>query len=321
MANVTALAAARHEVLRRAQWDVEALGLQGAPQLTVIAGEEAHVSIHAACRLIGVGSRTTMRVATDDQGRMRPDALEWALSATSGAVIVCAQAGNVNTGACDPISEIVALAREHGAWVHVDGAFGLWAAASPAHRGLVAGIEEADSWTTDAHKWLNVPYDSGIVIVRHAASHRAAMSHAAAYLIPAKGEQRDGGDWVPEASRRARAVPIYVVLRMLGKTGVAGLVERCCRLAARMAERLRSTSGIHILNDVVLNQVLVRVEGPDPDALTRAMIARIQEDGTCWCGGTTWHGMAAMRISISNWSTTEADIDKAADAILRSAQV
>ena len=188
-ANITALAAARHEVLRRARWDVEALGLQGAPPLTVIAGAEAHSSINAACRMIGVGSRTIMRVATDEQGRMRTDALEWALSATSGPTIVCAQVGNVNTGACDPLVEIGELTRENGAWLHIDGAFGLWAAASPAYRRLVAGLADADSWTTDGHKWLNVPYDSGIVIVRHPAAHRAAMSQTAAYLMPGRGRR------------------------------------------------------------------------------------------------------------------------------------
>jgi glutamate/tyrosine decarboxylase-like PLP-dependent enzyme len=316
MANVTALAAARHEMLRRARWDVEALGLQGAPQLNVILGEEAHASIHAACRMIGIGSRTTMRVATDEQGRMRPDALEWALSATSGPTIVCAQVGNVNTGACDPIAEIVELSREHGAWVHVDGAFGLWAAASPTHRYLVSTVHEADSWATDAHKWLNVPYDCGIVVVRHAAAHRAAMGMSAAYLIPAEGEQRDGIDWVPDSSRRARVLPLYAVLRSLGRAGLAELVDRCCRLAARMGERLRTTAGIHVMNDVVLNQVLVRFAGPTGDNISAEVIARVQQAGVCWCGGTSWGGEHAMRISVSNWSTTDEDVDRAVDSIV-----
>jgi glutamate/tyrosine decarboxylase-like PLP-dependent enzyme len=315
-ANVTALAAARHEVLRRARWDVESLGLQGAPQLTVVASEEAHASIHAACRMIGVGSRTIMRVATDDQGRMRPDALEWALSAPSGPTIVCAQVGNVNTGACDSLVEIGELTRENGAWLHVDGAFGLWAAASPAYRPLVAGLADADSWTTDGHKWLNVPYDSGIVIVRHPAAHRAAMSQAAAYLTPAVGEQRDGTDWVPEASRRARAVPIYAVLRMLGRSGLAALVQRCCALAVRMADRLRPTPGIHVLNDVVLNQVLVRFSSPGGENITNQVIASVQAAGVCWCGGTRWADAPAMRISVSNWRTAEDDIDRSAASIL-----
>jgi len=319
-ANVTALAAARHEVLRRARWDVESLGLQGAPPLTVIAGEEAHASIHAACRMIGVGSRTIMRVATDEQGRMRPDALEWALSATSGPTIVCAQVGNVNTGACDPLVEIGELTRENGAWLHIDGAFGLWAAASPAYRRLVSGLADADSWTTDGHKWLNVPYDSGIVIVRHPAAHRAAMSQAAAYLPPGQGEQRDGTDWVPEASRRARAVPIYAVLRMLGRSGLADLVNRCCRLAVGMADRLWDTPGVHVLNEVVLNQVLVRFSsrsGPSGRNITNEVIAAVQAAGVCWCGGTMWAGAPAMRISISNWRTSEDDIDRSAASILQ----
>ncbi|HEY7497610.1 MAG TPA: aminotransferase class V-fold PLP-dependent enzyme [Vicinamibacterales bacterium] len=318
MANVTALAAARHEVLHRARWDVEAMGLQGAPPLTVIAGEEAHSSVFAACRLIGFGSRTVIRVATDSQGRMRPDALEWALSASSGPTIVCAQAGNVNTGACDPLVEIVELARERQAWVHVDGAFGLWAASSPRYRNLVAGLDAADSWATDAHKWLNVPYDSGIVIVRHPAAHRAAMSQAAAYLIPAEREQRDDSDWVPESSRRARALPIYIVLRTLGRSGLAALVDRCCALARRMADALRHTSGIQILNDVGLNQVLVRFLSPSGENISDDVIAGVQEAGVCWCGGTSWSGSSAMRISISNWQTTEEDVDRSAASIIES---
>jgi glutamate/tyrosine decarboxylase-like PLP-dependent enzyme len=316
-ANVTALAAARHEMLRRARWDFEALGLQGAPQLNVIVGEEAHSSIVAACRMIGIGSKTILRVATDDQGRMRPDALKWALSVTSGPTIVCAQVGNVNTGACDPLVEVGELTRDKGAWLHIDGAFGLWAAASPEYRWLVPGLADADSWTTDGHKWLNVPYDCGIVIVRHAAAHRAAMSQTAAYLTPGQGDERDGSDWVPEASRRARAVPLYAVLRTLGRSGLAQLVERCCRLAARLAERLAPTAGIRILNDVVLNQVLVRFEGPTGENLSTDVMARVQAAGECWCGGTTWAGAPAMRISVSNWSTTVEDVDRSAASICR----
>jgi len=315
-ANVTALAAARHEVLRRARWDVEALGLQGAPQLTVIAGEEAHASIHAACRMIGVGGKTIMRVATDGQGRMRPDALEWALSATSGPTIVCAQVGNVNTGACDPLVEIGELTRENGAWLHVDGAFGLWAAASPGYRRLVSGLADADSWTTDGHKWLNVPYDSGIVIVRHPAAHRAAMSQTASYLTPGQGDERDGTDWVPESSRRARAVPIHAVLRMLGRSGLADLIDRSCRLAVRMADRLSNTPGVQLLNDVVLNQVLVRFSTPSGENVSDQVMAAVQAAGVCWCGGTTWAGAPAMRISVSNWRTSEDDIDRSAASIL-----
>jgi glutamate/tyrosine decarboxylase-like PLP-dependent enzyme len=320
MANVTALSAARHEVLRRAGWDVEALGLQGAPTLTVIVGEEAHVSVQAACRLIGVGSRTILRVASDRHGRMRPDALEWALSATPGPAIVCAQAGNVNTGACDPLAEVAALTHERDAWLHVDGAFGLWAAASPRRRALLDGVVLADSWATDGHKWLNVPYDSGIAIVRHPAAHRAAMSQTAAYLIPAAGEQRDGGDWTPESSRRARVVPLYVVLRTLGRDGVADLVDRSCRLAARMAERMGAIRGARVLNDVVLNQVLVRFAAPSGENITGDVIAAVQAAGECWCGGTVWAGEPAMRISISNWQTSEDDVDRSAASIARAAQ-
>jgi len=315
MANVTALAAARHEMLRRVGWDVEALGVQGAPTLTLIAAEEAHSSIGAAARFIGVGSRTVRRVPSDRQGRMRSDALQSALSEASRPAIVCAQAGNVNTGACDPFHEIAALAHAHGAWLHVDGAFGLWAAASPSRRALVAGLPDADSWTTDAHKWLNVPYDSGIVIVRHAAAHRAAMSQTAEYLIPADGTERDGGDWVPEASRRARVVPIHAVLRTLGRSGLAELVDRCSRLAERMADRLRPLPGAAILNDVVLNQVLVRFVAASGENRTRALIAAVQQAGVCWCGGTAWRGEPAMRISISNWRTNEEDVDRSAASI------
>ncbi len=316
MANVTALAAARHEVMRRAGWDVEARGLQGGPTLTVLASDEAHTSIAAACRMIGIGSETIVRIAADDQGRMRPDALGAALSAASGPRIVCAQSGNVNTGAFDPLEEIAGLTRAHAAWLHIDGAFGLWAAATPKYRGLVQGLALADSWTTDGHKWLNVPYDSGIVMVAHPAAHRAAMSQTAAYLTPAEGEARDGMDWTPEASRRARAVVIYVVFRILGRSGLADLVERCCRLAVRMADALRGHDGIRVLNDVVLNQVLVRFESARGENVTPAVIAAIQQDGVCWCGGTKWNGTPAMRISVCSWRTTDEDIDRSAAAIL-----
>ena len=316
MANVTALAAARHEVLRREGWDVEAKGLQGAPPLTVFASDEAHSSIGAACRFVGLGADTIVRVRADGQGRMRASALADAMSRVKGACIVCAQAGNVNTGACDPFPEIIRIAHERNAWVHVDGAFGLWAAAGPARRHLVEGVDAADSWTTDGHKWLNVPYDSGIVIVAHPAAHRAAMSQTAAYLTPAEGAERDGMDWTPEASRRARAVPVYAVLKTLGRSGLADLVERCCRLASLFADRLRGP-GVSILNDVVLNQVLVRFREPRAGAnITARVIDLIQRNRTCWCGGTMWNGEPAMRISVSNWRTSEADVERSAAAIL-----
>ena len=320
-ANITALAAARHEVLRRAGWDVEKDGLQGAPRVTVIAGAEAHSSIPAACRLIGLGSATIVQVAADDQGRMRVDALDAALSSTSGPRIVCAQSGNVNTGASDPFTEIAERTRAHGAWLHVDGAFGLWAAASRYRRQQVSGVEAADSWTTDAHKWLNVPYDCGIVIVAHPAAHRAALSQRAAYLIPAVGEQRDGMDWTLEASRRARVVPTYAVLRSLGRDGLEALVEQCCRVAVRMANQLRNAPGVTLLNDVVLNQVLVRFSNERGENITDAVIAAIQAGGECWCGGTSWQGQPAMRISVSSWKTTDADADRTVAAIVRAADV
>jgi glutamate/tyrosine decarboxylase-like PLP-dependent enzyme len=317
-ANVTALASARHEVLRRAGWDVEARGLQGAPVVHVVAGREAHASIGAASRMVGLGSETIRRVEADAQGRMRADDLARVLKECDGPTIVCAQAGNVNTGAFDPMTEIAGLTRAHGAWLHVDGAFGLWAAAAAPLRYLVAGVELADSWTTDGHKWLNVPYDSGIVCVAHPAAHRAAMSQTAAYLVRAEGDARDGMDWTPEASRRARAVPIYAVLRALGRRGVEELVLRCCGLATRMADRLRGAAGVSVLNEVVLNQVLVRFDIPGTETnLTDTVIARVQRDGVCWAGGTSWNRSRAMRLSISGWRTSDADIDRSADAILR----
>jgi glutamate/tyrosine decarboxylase-like PLP-dependent enzyme len=313
MANFTCLAAARHEVLRRAGWDVEARGLQRAPRLSVIAGDEVHVSVVGALRMLGIGADEVVRVPVDAQGRMRPDALEQALTGVERPIIVCAQAGNVNTGASDPIGDIARRAHAAGAWLHVDGAFGLWAAAVPALRGLVPGLAEADSWTTDAHKWLNVPYDSGLAIVRHPAPHRAAMSLQASYLVRGGDEERVGMDWVPDSSRRSRVIPLYALIRALGRDGIANMVGGTVALAQRMAARLRETPGVAILNDVVLNQVLVRF-GDDDDA-TRAVVAAVQADGTCWAGGAVWRGEAVMRISVSNWSTTEADIDMSADAI------
>lgn len=319
-ANFTCLAAARHEVLQRCGWNVEDDGLQGAPQVNVVASAETHVTVFTALRMLGLGRGRVKLVDTDAQGRMRPDALKSVLQTCDGPTIVCAQAGNVNTGALDPFAEIAGLTRAHGGWLHVDGAFGLWAAVSPAMRHLVAGVEHADSWATDGHKWLNVPYDSGLAITAHSAAHAAAMMSSAAYLAEGRRGERDGTDWTPEASRRARAFPLYAALRFLGRRGVQDLVDRCCRHARQMAELLRAAPQVEILNDVVLNQVLVRFRpatGGDADAFTRAVITRVQSDGTCWLGGTMWHGLAAMRIAISNWSTTEDDITRAAEAILR----
>jgi glutamate/tyrosine decarboxylase-like PLP-dependent enzyme len=246
---------------------------------------------------------------------MRADRLRTLLQNLSGPTIICAQAGNVNTGAFDPFYALVPLTRAHGAWLHVDGAFGLWAAAVPEMRRLIAGVESADSWSTDGHKWLNVPYDSGIVCVAHPAAHRASMSMTAAYLLRGPADERNGMDWVPESSRRARAVPIYATLRTLGRRGVRDLITRCCALASRMADRLRGTPGVTILNEVALNQVLVGFNDGDAD-LTAAVIARVQREGVCWVGGTTWQGRPAMRISVSGWNTREEDIDRSAESIV-----
>ena len=322
MANFTALAAARHALFRELGWDVEQQGLFGAPSITVVTSDESHVSIFASLQMLGLGSRQVVRVPTDDQGRMRSDQLQSILAGIQTPVLVCAQAGNVNTGSFDPIPEIAACLRERSSWLHVDGAFGLWAAASPAHRSFARGIELADSVSVDCHKWLNVPYDSGLVIVRDAAAHQAAMTLNAAYYVTARRAERDNCNWVPEASRRARGFTVYAALRFLGRKGIAELVDRFCKLAQRMANRLSKAPAVTILNDVVLNQVLVRFSDPsgnDDDEFTATVIRRVQEDGTCWLGGTTWHGMHAMRISISNWSTTEKDIDISAKAILRCA--
>ncbi|MFE0500468.1 pyridoxal phosphate-dependent decarboxylase family protein [Lysobacter soli] len=315
MANFTCLAAARHQMLRRAGWDVEADGLQGAPRLHVVASAESHVTIDVALRYLGLGTRSVHRVETDAQGRMNADRLRKVVASIDGPMIVCAQAGNVNTGAFDPLREVAEIVRERGAWLHVDGAFGLWARASESLRGLADGIELADSWATDAHKWLNVPYDCGVAIVRHAQDHREAMTSQAAYLIQTHGEERDAVDWVPEFSRRARGVPVYATLRALGQGGVQDLIDASCERARQMADALRTADGVQVLNDVVLNQVLVRFG--DDDDLTRAVIAGVQRDGTCWLGGTTWQGKAAMRISVSNWATSEDDAERSVAAILR----
>jgi glutamate/tyrosine decarboxylase-like PLP-dependent enzyme len=314
MANFTCLAAARHEVLRRAGWNVEAQGLQRAPRVRVIAGGEVHISAVGAFRYLGFGTDEIEIIPADGQGRMRADLLDAALATGGGPTIVCTQAGNVSTGASDPLEAIIASAHARGAWVHVDGAFGLWAAAVPELRSQVTGIEQADSWATDAHKWLNVPYDSGLAIVADAAPQRASMSMKASYLQRGADEDRVGMDWVPESSRRARVLPLYALLKTLGRDGIADLVRRNCALARRMADRLRSTTGIAILNDVVLNQVLVQLLD---DETTRRVIADVQAEGTCWAGGAIWQGKQVMRIAVSNWSTTEADIDRSADAIIR----
>jgi glutamate/tyrosine decarboxylase-like PLP-dependent enzyme len=312
MANFTGLAAARHRVLQNSGWDVERDGLCGAPPIDVIVSEEAHYTIPMALRLLGLGSDRVKRVATDAQGRMRVAELAAAVQGRSGPCIVCAQAGNVNTGAFDPIDQIADVTLRDGAWLHVDGAFGLWAAASPDLAALTRGIERANSVATDAHKWLNVPYDCGIVFCSDEASHRGAMSLAAPYLMGTSHE-RDSHEFVPEASRRARAVPVYAALRALGRRGVTELVERCCAHARRFADGLRE-AGFEVLNDVVLNQVLVAFGDP---MQTLRTIEAVQQDGTCWCGGTVWQGRTAMRISVSNWCTTTDDVERSLEAIVR----
>jgi len=308
MANFSALAAARHAVLERVGWSVEADGLFGAPPITVVVGGEAHPTLIKSLGLLGLGRNRVLRVAVDGQGRMQADRLP----AWGGPAIVCLQAGNVNTGAFDPFDALIDAAQARGAWVHVDGAFGLWAAASPVLAPVVAGVQRADSWATDAHKWLNVPYDSGIAFVRDAAALRAAMSISADYL-PTHGEARDPSDFTPELSRRARGVDVWAALRTLGKSGVAELVERCCRHAQRFADELRR-AGFTVLNDVVLNQVLVSF---GDERTTRRVIAELQADGTCWCGSTHWQGRVAMRISVCSWATTDDDVSRSLEAMLR----
>jgi glutamate/tyrosine decarboxylase-like PLP-dependent enzyme len=310
MANFAGLAAARHALLERQGWDVEARGLFGAPPITVVVGDEVHVSLLKALSLLGLGRERVVRVPVDGQGRMRPDALP----SLSAPTILCLQAGNVNTGAFDPAAEIIPVARKANAWVHVDGAFGLWATACPSRSMLAEGIEQADSLATDAHKWLNVPYDSGLTFVREPLHLRAAMSASAAYLIEAG--QREPYHYVPEMSRRARGVEIWAALRSLGRSGLAALVERNCSYAARFAEGLHR-AGYEVLNQVVLNQVLVSFGDAKR---TREVIRRVQEDGTCWCGGTEWQGRTAMRISVSSWATSDVDVERCLEAILRLAK-
>jgi glutamate/tyrosine decarboxylase-like PLP-dependent enzyme len=318
MANFTGLAAGLHAVLGRAGWDVSSAGLWGTPPVRVLAGEQRHGTVDRALRFLGVGTAAIEPIPTDAQGRMRADALAEVLD--DRPAIVCAQVGNVNTGAVDPVGQISDIAHGHGAWVHVDGAFGLWAAASPRLQPMLAGVGRADSWATDAHKWLNVPYDCGLVFCADPQVHRVAMGARAGYLVHGSAGERDALDHNPEMSRRARGFAVYAALRALGRGGVADLVERSCALARRFATQLGAAPGVEILNDVVLNQVLVRfLAGSDRDSddLTRAVVERVQHDGTCWMSGTVWQGRAAMRISVSNWSTDEADVGRSVAAILR----
>jgi glutamate/tyrosine decarboxylase-like PLP-dependent enzyme len=309
MAHVTGLAAARWHVLDAVGWDVGAEGLTAAPPVRVLVGVKRHVTIDRALRLLGLGAPRV--VAADDQGRLVPAALREASG--EGPTIVCAQAGEVNTGAFDPLPEIADACQAAGAWLHVDGAFGIWAGVSPRLRHLVEGLERADSWTTDAHKWLNVPYDSGIVLCRHPESHRAAMTTTASYLIQDEGERRvrDQVDWVPEFSRRARGFAVYAALRSLGRRGLTELVERGCDAASRFADAIARVDGVELLNEVVLNQVLFRFES---DERTEEVLRRVQEGGRVWMSGTTWNGRKAIRVSVSNWQTGDEEIDLAVSA-------
>lgn len=313
MAHVTALAIARFHVLDAVGWDVGVGGLQGAPRVRVVVGAKRHVTTDRALRLLGLGEPTV--VAADDQGRLVVDALREQLAGGDGPAIVCAQAGEVNTGSFDALDEIADICRDAGAWLHVDGAFGIWAAVSPSLRHLVAGVERADSWTTDAHKWLNVPYDSGIVLCAHPESHRRAMTVQAAYLIQDDADRvRDQVDWVPEFSRRARGFAVYAALRSLGRSGLVELVERCCAQARRFAEQIMELPGAEVLNDVVLNQVLFRFED---DERTDAAVAAVQASGDVWLAGTTWDGLKAIRLSVSNWQTDDSATDLAVEAFRR----
>ena len=306
MANFTSLAAARTALLKRAGWNVEEDGLFGAPPIDVVVGEEVHVSLLKALSLLGLGRSRVTRVPVDSQGRMRSDSLP----PLNDRTLLCIQAGNVNTGAFDPAEQICAHARDANAWIHVDGAFGLWAALSPQYAPLLAGFNAADSWAIDCHKWLNVPYDSGLAVVRDPKHLQAAMSISAAYL--ASSDMREPWHYVPESSRRARAIELWAAMRSLGRAGLRELIERNCR-QARLFAQLLADAGFSILHDVVLNQVLVSFGTPDQ---TRAIIAAIQSDGTCWCGGTQWQGNTAMRISVSSWATTDDDVKRSASAII-----
>jgi len=309
MANFTAIAAARHTLLKKEGWDAEAKGLFNAPEITVITGDEVHVSVLKALNLAGFGRERIIRVPADAQGRIMPENIP----AIKGPTILCLQAGNVNSGACDPIEEIC-LNKSGNTWVHVDGAFGLWAAASPRTRHLVKGLELADSWGTDAHKWLNVPYDSGLVFVKEPGSLFGAIAATAAYLPDIN--KRDPFQYVPEMSREARGIPVWAALKSLGKKGLASLIESSCRSARMFADGLEN-AGYNVLNEVVLNQVLVSF---GDSATTLEVIKKIQEDGTCWCGGTTWQGITAMRISVSSAATTSYDVELSLASILKAAE-
>ena len=307
MAHVTALAAARHSVLEARGWDVRERGLAGSPPITAVVGQLRHVTVDRALRLLGIGNAQLIAVAADRQGRMTSNDLRAALGRVDGPTIVCAQAGEVNTGSFDPLAEIVEVVRQTDAWLHVDGAFGLWAAASPTRRHLVDGVASADSWATDGHKWLNVPYDCGLAFCADPAAHKASMTMHASYFEGQGKWMRDASDWTPESSRRARAFTVYAALRSLGRQGVADLVDRCCERARQFAEGIARLPGCSVLNEVVSNQVLFRFED---DEKTLAALDAVQRSGEAWMGGTTWDDRVAIRIAVSNWKTTKADIDR-----------
>lgn len=314
VANFVCLAAARSEVLRRTGWDVEGDGMFGAPPITVLIGADAHATVFSGLKYLGLGAKRVTWVATDDAGRMLPSAFETALKAAPGPIIAIAQAGQINSGASDPFAAIAPMAREAGAWLHVDGAFGLWAQASPRYSHLTQGVELADSWATDGHKWLQTPYDSGFAIVRDAEAHRRAMAISASYLPPAEGAERDPSAYVPELSRRARGFAAWAMIRQLGREGIAEMVERCCRVATRIAERVAGEPGIALVMTPELNQVMFRFG--DDDAATLATVQRVQDDAIAWIGGALWHGKWVMRVSVSSSATTEADADLTAEAIV-----
>jgi len=314
MANFTGIASGRRAVLERAGWDVDRRGLQGAPEVRVLVGEHAHATIYTSLKMLGLGSDTATRVGADEAGRMIPAELAAELDRGEGPAIVCAQAGEVNTGCFDPFDELAEVCARHHAWLHVDGAVGLWVAASSKLSHLTRGLERADSWSTDAHKWLNVPYDSGFVAVADPDALRGAMGVSAPYLTAAP-DARDSYQYVPESSRRARGFALYAALRSLGRSGVAELVERCSALARLMAAELDADPALELLNEVVINQVLVAISRDESGEATAATIERIQREGTCWLAGTTWRGRPAIRVSISNWQTSEEDVRRSAAAI------
>jgi glutamate/tyrosine decarboxylase-like PLP-dependent enzyme len=321
VANFVCLAAARGEVLRRVGWDVEAKGLFGAPPIHVLIGDEAHATVFSALQFLGLGHERVIRVKADEVGRMMPAAFDDALAGCSGPVIAIMQAGQINTGACDPFADLIPAARAHGAWVHVDGAFGLWARACPDRAYLTASADDADSWATDGHKWLQTPYDCGYAIVRDAEAHRRAMTTAASYLPPVTGGERDPTHFVPELSRRARGFATWAMIKHLGREGIAAMVERHCRLAGRIATGLAAEPGLLVLNDVTLNQVIIRFGADEPlevgNNLTRETIRYIQADGTCFMGGARWRDQWVMRVSVTSGLTTDDDADRTIEAVCR----